>query len=208
MTSEPDWLTWARALQTLAQTGLTFAKDRFDVERYEKVREIAAAMMAAGADQPVPRLLGLFQKDIGYATPKAVVRGAVFRDDGILLVRELTDGRWSLPGGWADVNHSPAENLVREIQEESGFTARVIKLAAAWDRRRHGHFPPHPHHVYLLFFLCELTGGAARPGLETSDVDFFAEDALPELSIARVTEAQIRRMFEHRRRPELPADFD
>jgi ADP-ribose pyrophosphatase YjhB (NUDIX family) len=208
MTSEPDWLSWARALQAVAQTGLHYAKDRFDIERYEQTRAIAATMMAAGSDQPTPRILELFRQDSGYATPKVAVRGAAFRDGRILLVRELTDDRWSLPGGWADVNQSPAECIEREIHEESGYTARATKLAAVWDRRRHGHLPPYPHYVYLLFFVCELTGGAGRPSNETSDADFFAEDALPELSVARVTEAQIRRMFEHRRRPELPADFD
>ncbi|MEJ0069317.1 MAG: NUDIX hydrolase [Pseudomonadota bacterium] len=206
--SEPDWLTWARALQALAQTGLHYAKDPFDKERYEATRAIAAAMMAAGADQPQPRILELFRQDVGYATPKVAVRGAVFRDDRILLVREHTDDRWSLPGGWADVNQSPAECIEQEIVEESGYTARATKLAAVWDRRRHGHVPPQPHYVYLLFFLCELTGGAGRPSIETSEVEFFAEAALPELSVARVTETQIRRMFEHRRRPELPTDFE
>jgi ADP-ribose pyrophosphatase YjhB (NUDIX family) len=206
--SEPDWLTWARALQALAQTGLHYAKDPFDKERYEAAHAIAAAMMAAGADQPQPRILDLFRQEVGYATPKVAVRGAVFRDDRILLVREHTDDRWSLPGGWADVNQSPAESIEREIAEESGYTARAAKLAAVWDRRRHGHVPPYPHYVYMLFFLCDLTGGTGRPSIETTAVEFFPEDALPELSIARVTEVQIRRMFEHRRRPELPTDFD
>jgi len=206
--SEPAWLGWARALQALAQTGLHYAKDRFDIERYEEARAIAVSMMAAGAEEPTPRITELFRQDTGYATPKVVVRGAAFRDDRILLVREDTDDRWSLPGGWADVNQSPAECIVREIHEESGFTACATKLAAVWDRRRHGHVPPQPHYVYMLFFLCELTGGAAQPGLETSAVEFFAEDALPELSAPRVTATQIRRMFEHQRRPELPTDFD
>jgi len=206
--AEPEWLSWARALQALAQTGLHYTKDRFDAERYEQIRAIAAAMMAAGTDQPAPRILELFRQDSGYATPKVAVRGAAFRDDRILLVRELSDDRWSLPGGWADVNQSPADCIEREIQEESGFTARATKLAAVWDRARHGHVPPEPRYVYLMFFVCELTGGAGRPSIETSAVDFFAEDALPELSLSRVTEKQIRRMFEHWRRPDLPADFD
>lgn len=206
--SEPDWLVWARALQAVAQTGLHYTKDRFDAERYEQVRAIAAAMMAAGSGEPAPRIADLFQLETGYATPKVAVRGAAFRDDRILLVRETTDDRWSLPGGWVDVNQAPAEAIEREIREESGFIARPLKLAAVWDRRLHGHTPARIHSVHMLYFICELTGGAARPSNETSAVDFFAEDALPELSTARVTAAQIRRMFEHRRRPELPTDFD
>jgi ADP-ribose pyrophosphatase YjhB (NUDIX family) len=206
--TEPDWLVWARALQALAQTGLFYGKDPFDAERYDEVRAIATAMLAAGSGQPDPRIAELLHGETGYATPKVAVRGAVFRDDRILLVREVVDGRWSLPGGWADVNLSPAECIEREIHEESGFSARATKLAAVWDRRRHGHAPVRIHHVYMLYFICELTGGAARPSAETDAVDFFPEDALPALSLARVTEAQIRRMFEHRRRPELATDFD
>jgi ADP-ribose pyrophosphatase YjhB (NUDIX family) len=205
--TEPPWLVWVRALQAIAQTGLHYAKDRFDIERYQQTRAIATAMMEAGSGEPTPRLAELFARDTGYATPKVGVRGAAFRDDRILLVRETHDGRWSLPGGWADVNCSPAACIEREIVEESGFTARAVKLAAVWDRQRHNPVP-FPFSIYMLFFLCELTGGAAQPGIETSAVEFFAEDALPELSLARVTEAQIRRMFEHRRRPELPTDFD
>lgn len=205
---EPSWLVWARALNAVAQTGLHYAKDPFDAERYEEVRAIAAEMLAAGAGAPVAEIAGLLHGEVGYATPKVAVRGAVFRDDRILLVREVIDGRWSLPGGWADVNQGPAECIEREIEEESGFTARATKLAAVWDRRRHGHAPVRIHYVYMLYFICELTGGAARPSSETSAVDFFAEDALPELSTVRVTAAQIRRMFEHRRHPDLPTDFD
>jgi ADP-ribose pyrophosphatase YjhB (NUDIX family) len=205
--TEPPWLVWVRALQAIAQTGLHYAKDRFDIERYQQTRAIATAMMEAGSGEPTPRLAELFARDTGYATPKVGVRGAAFRDDRILLVRETHDGRWSLPGGWADVNCSPAACIEREIVEESGFTARAVKLAAVWDRQRHNPVP-FPFSIYMLFFLCELTGGAAQPGIETSAVEFFAEDALPELSLARVTEAQIRRMFKHRRRPELPTDFD
>jgi ADP-ribose pyrophosphatase YjhB (NUDIX family) len=208
LTREPDWLAWARALQALAQTGLHYTKDPFDKDRYQQTRAIAAAMMAAGSGEPIPRILELFARDTGYATPKVAVRGAVFRDDRILLVRELVDGRWSLPGGWADVNETPAACIAREIREESGFIAHPIKLAAVLDRERQGHRPPLPQHVYMLYFICALTGGAAQTSIETTAVDFFTPDGLPELSPGRVTEAQIRRMFEHRDRPELPTDFD
>ncbi len=206
--TEPAWLIWARALQAIAQNGLTFANDRFDIERYEQIRHVAAEMLAAGSGEPTPRILELFRQQTGYVTPRVDVRGAVFRDGGILLVRERKDDRWSLPGGWADVNLPAAANLEREIVEESGYTARAVKLAAVWDRSRHGHLPPHPFHVYKLFFVCQLTGGEPRTSHETSAVDFFAEDALPDLSVARVTTAQIRRMFEHWRNPGLPTDFD
>ena len=205
---EPAWLTLVRELQAIAQTGLAYAAPGFDADRYERIRVIAASLMAAGAGVPVEPVLELFRQDLGYATPRLGVRGAVFRDEKVLLVREVSDGRWALPGGWADVNQTAAQSIEREIFEESGFTARAVKLAASWDRRRHGHGPVHPLHVYKLFFLCELTGGAPRPSAETSEIGFFAEEALPELSQGRNTAAQIRRMFEHHRHPELPTDFD
>jgi len=205
--AEPAWLGMARELQALSQTGLTYAKEKFDIQRYERLRSLATEMMAMGAGIAAEQIIGLFRQDLGYATPRVGVRGAAFRDGRVLLVRELSDGRWALPGGWADVNQSAGECVAREIEEESGFTSRPVKLAAVWDRSRHVH-TPHPFSIYQLFFVCEITGGEPRPSLETSEVGFFAEDALPDLSPGRVNGAQIRRMFEHWRHPELPADFD
>jgi ADP-ribose pyrophosphatase YjhB (NUDIX family) len=205
---DPSWLRWARGLQAIAQNGLTYATDVYDQERYQAVREVAAEMMAARAGTDTESVLDLFAKETGYATPKVDVRGAVFRDEGILLVREASDGRWSLPGGWADVNDSPSENIVREIAEESGFETRVRKLAAVLDRGRHPHVPIGPHHVYKMFFICEIVGGAPKPNHEIHDVGFFGADDLPELSLDRVLPAQIDRMFDHWRQPDLPTEFD
>ena len=206
--SEPDWLVWARELQAIAQTGLAFTDSPYDIDRYRAIERLAVAMMAAGSDLPASRIADLFAGEAGYATPKVDVRGAVIRGDEILLIREASDGRWALPGGWADVNQSPSECVVREIFEESGYEARAVKLAAVWDRRRQGHHPPLPFHIYKLFFLCELVGGAARPSHETTAVGFFRPDALPELSTGRTLARQIHRMFDHRRDPALPTDFD
>ena len=205
---EPQWLIWARELQAIAQNGLTFSRDRFDIERYHAVREIASTMMAAGSGSEIPIIADLFAGQSGYATPKVDVRGAVFRDDRILLVRERSDGRWALPGGWADINQSASEAVTREIREEAGFETTVRKLAAVYDRSRHNHSPPFPFHVYKMFFLCDLTGGAARPSDETSEVAFFPMGALPELSRGRVLPKQIVRMFAHHREPHLPTEFD
>lgn len=206
--TEPRQLAWARQLQALAQTGLTFTTDPYDIERYQSVRALALEMLAAVGDSETAILAGLFEKEVGYATPKVDVRGAVIREGRILLVREVTDGKWALPGGWADVNASPRENIEREIFEESGYQAKTTKLAAVYDRLKHPHEPAHPFHIYKLFFLCELTGGTARTSVETSDVGFFQENQLPELSRGRVLETQISRMFEHQRDPALPTDFD
>ena len=204
----PRWLDWGSRLQALAQTGLTFAQDPYDIERYQTLRDIAAEMLATGTGTDLATMGQLLASDSGYATPKVDVRGVVFRDDKILLVRERSDGHWTLPGGWADVNASPAENVVREIIEESGFQTRVVKLLAVFDRSKHPHEPAFPFHVYKLFLLCEIIGGAAAHSSETDGVEFFAEQELPALSGTRITAAQIHRMFEHRRNPALPTDFD
>lgn len=204
---EPRWLTWSRELQALAQAGLTFSKDPYDLERYRRLRTLALQMMAAGAGTALEPLEALFAQDLGYPTPKVDVRGAVIRDDQILMVREASDGRWTLPGGWADVNQSARECVEREILEESGYQARAIKLAAVWDSHRQGYAYPHPYTIYKMFFICELLGGSARPSLETSEVRFFPATALPELSPGRVNASQIARMFDHQREPMLPADF-
>lgn len=205
---EPQWLEWARRLQSLAQAGLAYTEGPFDRERYEALRDLAAEIVAAGSETELPVVRDLFKAEQGYLTPKVDVRGVVFQDDRVLLVRELLDGgRWTLPGGWADVTDSPREAVEREVWEESGYRARAVKLLAVYDRRRHGH-PPHLFTIYKFFFLCEITGGAPATSLETAGATFFAEDALPELSLGRVTPSELTRLFEHHRHPEWPTDFD
>jgi ADP-ribose pyrophosphatase YjhB (NUDIX family) len=207
--TDPDWLRWGRELQAIAQVGLAYSgESHFDAERYARIREIAAEMVAARGGVDAPVLLEALHRDVGYATPKIDVRGVVFRGGTILLVREIADGRWTLPGGWADVNQTPTEAVVREVREESGFETRPIKLLAVYDREKQGHTPPFPFHVYKLVIRCEIVGGTATPSPETSAVAFFGEDELPELSLSRVTPAEIRRAFEHSRNPGWPADVD
>jgi ADP-ribose pyrophosphatase YjhB (NUDIX family) len=205
---EPKLLALAREIQAIAQTGLAFAPALYDRERYERLGAIAAAMMAALSGEDPAVIAGLFAGESGYATPKIDVRGAVFRDGKILLVRERADqGRWTLPGGWADVNRAPSEAVIAEVREEAGLDVRPVKLAALYDRRLHPH-PPLPFHIYKLFFLCKITGGTPAAGTETEGVDFFAPDAIPELSESRVLAAQIARMFAHHACPGLPTEFD
>lgn len=169
--------------------------------------DIATEIMATYSNVEHSYLLDLFSGEVGYATPKVDVRGAIFRDDTILLVKERADGLWTLPGGWADVGESPSEVVVKEVYEESGYQTRATKLLAVYDRDKQGH-PPFPFYVYKLFFQCELIGGSPSSSIETEAVDFFPEDALPELSIGRVTPTQIARLFQHYRQPDLPTDFD
>lgn len=179
----------------------------------------ASTAPGSRAGDPVRALEEIFAAQSGYATPKVDVRAAVFRGDRILLVRERSDGGWTLPGGWADVGESPGRAVERETLEESGCAVRAVKLAAVYDRNLHGH-TPHLFHIWKLFFLCEPVGGAGRAGREraaqgadassneTDAADFFALDALPPLSLGRITAAQIAHMFEHHRCPERPTTFD
>jgi ADP-ribose pyrophosphatase YjhB (NUDIX family) len=205
---EPEWLTIARELQAIAQTGLTYTQGPYDRARYERLRELASKLMARAADTEIEKVVELFRGEYGYATPKVDVRGAAFDDGRILLVREAADGMWTLPGGWADVNQTAAECAVREVREESGFEVRAVKLAAVHDYARNNYPQRALHSVYKLFFLCEITGGAARPSEETSEVAFFSPSEIPVLSTGRTTAAQIELMFAHRAEPARSTDFD
>jgi len=203
----PRWLAWAQQLQALAQTGLTYTQNPFERERYQAVREIAAQMLTAGCPADLSATRRLLDAEAGYATPKVDARGVVFRDEKVLLVQERMDGGWTLPGGWVDVNETPSGAVEREVQEESGYNVRAVKLLALYDRNKHGH-TPYIFHIYKLFFLCELLGGMAADSRETSGARFFAEDELPPLSIARTTASELQRFFAHLRHSEWQTDFD
>jgi ADP-ribose pyrophosphatase YjhB (NUDIX family) len=204
---EPSWLIIGRELRAIAQIGLTFSRDPFDRQRFERIRELAALLIGQGSGLSGDVLLENFRGHAGYATPKVDVRAAAFSDGRVLLVREISDGAWTLPGGWADVNQTAAECVVREVAEESGFQARALKLAAVYDYRKRNR-PHHLDSIYKMFFICEIIGGSARASIETSEASFFARDALPPLSVGRTTAAQIERMFQHAENPQLPTDFD
>ncbi len=210
MSREPDWLVWAREIQATAQTGLAYCRDPYDADRYRSLQRLAARIMADHTSADATRIEALFAAESGYASPKVGVRGAVFDDRcRILMVRERADGdRWTLPGGWADVNQTPAESVAREVFEESGYRVRPIKLAAVWDRARQNH-PPGPFSVVRMFFVCALEGGAPSTSLETSEIGWFAEGDVPtDLSRARVLPMQITSMFEHWRNPALATEFE
>ncbi|MFT9399273.1 NUDIX hydrolase [Acetobacter sp.] len=209
--AEPAWLIWARDIQAIAQTGLTYAQDPFDRERYEMLRTLAARMMAAGSAELEDRIEALFAQQHGYATPKLEVRVGVFDTQGrILMVREILDAnRWTIPGGWADANHTAAQCAAKEVWEETGYTVRITKLAMALDRTTQGHQPPEPFTVTKLFFLGEITGGSPTTSIETSEVRFFGQDELPEdLSLGRVLPEQIALLFAHHKAPNKATDFD
>jgi ADP-ribose pyrophosphatase YjhB (NUDIX family) len=203
----PTSLDLCRRLLALAQTGLHFTAEEYDRERYDEVAQIALQLLAMQSERSEEALRSAWFVEDGYATPKIDVRGAVFRGEQVLMVRERVDGKWTLPGGWADVNDGPAHAVQKEIEQETGFTARVVKLAAVYDRNLHGH-PHYLFHAWKFFFLCEITGGELRTSYETTEVGFMPLNALPELSTGRATAAQIRRMYEHSLNPQWPTEFD
>jgi ADP-ribose pyrophosphatase YjhB (NUDIX family) len=202
-------LTIARELAAMAQTGGHFAKDKYDQERYRRLGELAASLLAGASDVDTATIHEWSRAEFGYATPKVDVRAFILREDRVLLVREDADGgRWTLPGGWADVNESPSESVVREVREESGYCVTPIRLLAVLDREKQGHVPPFPYHVYKLFFHCEITGGAPRATAECSESAFFHHDNLPELSLSRVLPTQIQQLFRISLSGKIETQFD
>lgn len=205
----PPLLTWARRIQALAQSGLTYGRDPYDRERYQELQEIAAQMMVASStDGELAPVQALFAQQHGYATPKVGIRAVVFDDMGrLLLVRETSDGGWTPPGGWADVGDSPAQVAVREVAEESGYNVRVLRLIGVLDRDKQGH-PAIPWHVYNMYFLCEVVSGVASPSSETSAVAWCNRQQIPPLSLDRIQPHLIELFFAYYDDPTLPAVFD
>ncbi|WP_126428703.1 NUDIX hydrolase [Brevibacillus marinus] len=202
------WLEWSNRLQAIAQAGLTFATDPFDRERYAELRKISVEIMAEYSQTEMSRVSQLFANETGYPTPKVDIRGVVFQNGKILMVKEKSDGAWALPGGYADIGYSPGEIAVKEVKEETGFEVVPTKLLAVLDMRRHTQLPQ-PYHFYKIFIQCHITGGhAASDDMETSDVGFFAEEELPRLSERRNTEAQIHLLFEYLKDPGKVCTFD
>lgn len=207
MKEVPQWLDWAQQLAALAQSGLAYSQNPFEIERYNQIRKIAAGMLSAYGNEPIQRVNSLLAEQEGYATPKLDVRGVVFKDNRVLLVKELADGGWTLPGGFVDVGEPPSLAVEREVWEESGYRVKATKLLAVLDRNQHGH-PPYIFHLYKLFIRCDLIGGQPADSVETAGAEFFSEENHPLLSIARFTEEELHRMFQHLRQPDLPTDFD
>ena len=191
----------------MSQTGLTYASSEYETQRYQRLTEIAAEIVQDHAGLPKERLLPDFFMQPGYATPNHDLRGALVRDGQILLVQERVDERWCMPGGWADVGDLPSEMVVREVWEESGFQVVPRKVIGVYDANRSGR-PLEFYHAYKVIFLCDLTGGEARPSDETLDVRFFPFDDLPPLSVSRTHQRHLAEVEAHLRYPDRPAAFD
>ena len=194
MDKNKTWIDWIIELQSLAQAGLTYGKDIYDKERYERIREISAEMMSNIADVPLEKVKGLFCNEIGYQTPKIDTRAAMFKDNKILLVHE-NNGKWSLPGGWCDVNISVAENIIKEVKEESGLNVVAKSVIAVQDRAKHN-LPVYAYGVCKIFMLCSVVGGEFVENIETTGFGYWAEDNIPELATEKNNEEQIKLRFE------------
>ncbi len=205
--SHHPWLEWIKQVHAVARWGLTYAKDPFDLERYEVLLKLSVAMMADFAQLDTTRIENLFANEVGYLTPKVDVRGVVFEEGKLLMVQEKWDGRWTIPGGWADIGLSPAEVAAKEVQEEAGLIVKPVKMLAMLDKKFYPH-PASPYHIYKVFMRCEIVSGEISTGLESQGVGFFSPDQLPELSSHRVTHEQITMLFQHYHDPHRPTDFD
>ena len=194
MDTNEKWLQWAVELQALSQTGLFFTKDNFDRERYEKIRLIAADIIANYTELPIQKVQELFCNETGYQTPKLDTRAAIFQDEKILLVKEK-NGTWSLPGGWVDVNVSVKENTIKEVKEEAGLEVTADFLIAVQDREKHNQ-PVYAHKICKIFVMCTLIGGSFLPNIETVDSGYFGLHELPPLAVEKNNEEQIRMCFD------------
>ena len=203
----PRWLAWAREIQALSQTGLTFSENDYERQRYTRLAEIAAEIMHSYTGLPAADLTANFLEQPGYATPKIDVRGAVVRDGKVLLVQERVDERWCMPGGWADVGDRPSETVAREVWEESGFHIVPRTVVGVYDANRSGR-PLPLYHAYKIVFWCEITGGEARTSDETLAVGFFSFDDLPPLSSNRTDQRHLADLQAHAQDPHRPVYFD
>lgn len=206
MEQNEKWLQWAVELQSLAQAGIHYTKDPYDEERFERIREIAAEMIAHKSEIPLDKVKDLFCCEIGYQTPKLETRAAVFQDGKILLVQE-NDGKWSLPGGWCDVNISARENTVKEVKEEAGLDVIPWRIIAVQDRAKHN-LPVYAYGVCKIFVQCDAAGGQFTPNLETTEARYFPPDQLPPLAEEKNTPAQVALCFEAYRSDTWATHFD
>lgn len=206
MDRNEDWLQWAIELQSLAQAGLFYGKDKYDLERYERIREISAEIIQHQTELPLGQVKELFCGDVGYQTPKLDTRAAIFQDGKILLVQE-ENGTWSLPGGWVEVYLSVRENVIKEVREEAGLDVSADLVIAVQDREKHNR-PIYAYRVCKIFVLCTVLGGAFQENLETIDSRYFGEGELPKLAEEKNTAEQIAMCFEANRAEHWVTQFD
>ncbi|MBJ2190982.1 MAG: NUDIX hydrolase [Muribaculaceae bacterium] len=201
-----QWLDWAKELQFIAQSALAYCKDSFDIERFQRIREISAEILSTYSGLSVEKVKGLFCNENGFQTPKLDTRAAIFDDDKILLVHE-TNGTWSLPGGWVDALETIKSNTQKEVKEEAGLEVTASRLIAVQDRNKHND-PPYAYNVCKVFVLCEIIGGEFTANIETTETAYFALDELPVLAEEKTSKEQIAMCFEAYKNPDWQVKFD
>lgn len=204
---EEKWLTWAKRLQSIAQAGITYSKDKYDIERFQEIRELSSEILSNYTDISKEKVKDLFCNETGYQTPKVDVRCAIFINDKILLVKENLDNKWSLPGGWAEVNLSIKENAIKESFEEAGINVKPKKLIALLDKNKHS-TTLNPYGIYKAFVLCEFINGDFKENIETDESRLFSLDNLPILSTERNNYDQIKMCFDFNENQNLDTIFD
>lgn len=204
--SPMSWLETARTLYSLSQSGLAYSKNPFDLDRYRQLQQLSAEIVSQHTELTTEEIQNNFSLQAGYATPKVDIRGAVIEDGKVLMVRELADGKWSLPGGWADLGDSPAAMVIREIEEESGYIVMPSKLVGVFNNNLIE--PLDFYHAYKLVFLCQRVGGQARTSFESLDVNWFPIRELPELSLNRTPQRVLEEIYAHLEEPERPTFYE
>lgn len=203
---EHQWLEWAKELQFIAQAGLTYSKDPFDIERFERIREISAEIVSSYSELTIERVRELFCNETGFQTPKLDTRAAIFKNEKILLVKE-NSGLWSLPGGWVDVMETIKSNTIKEVKEETGLEIIPIRIIALHDKNKHN-TRPHPYNICKVFVLCRPIGGAFKKNIETIESNYFSLDELPILDEEKTTCEQISTCFDAYKNDSFQVEFD
>ncbi len=207
MNDKIKWLSWAKELQSIAQCGLTYSTNAFDLDRFKRIQELSAEILSYQSFESFEKIHNLLSQEEHYLTPKLDVRTAIIQSEKILLVRERMDGKWSLPGGWADVGETPSESAQKEVREETGYNVEIIKLFAFIDKQKR-EYPPQIPHTYKCFFLGKIIDGQPEINIEISEIEFFHKNKLPPLSLDRVMPAEIELAFTHHQQLELPTEYD
>lgn len=200
------WLGWAKELQFLAQCGLAYSQNKFDIERFERIREISSEMISYKSGISKEKVKDLFCSETGFQTPKIDTRAAIFKDGKILLVQE-NNGKWSLPGGWCDACESVKSNTEKEAREEAGVDVEAERIIAIQDRKRHN-LPEYAYDIIKIFVLCRLIGGEFKKNTETLASGFFDEDNLPTLAEEKNNPEQIKMCFEFFKNSSMITLFD
>ncbi len=203
-------LNLAKRIKSIADTGLLYSSNEYDRERYTELLAISHELMGQLTGLPVEVIKNFYAPNKDYPTAKVDVRGLLLNEQGqVLLAREMADGKWTLPGGWADVGYSPAEVIEKEFLEETGLQVKATRLLAVFDKRCHPH-PPQPFYVYKFALLCELKTKeqSLNKGFDILETGYFPVDQLPDLSEERILAAQIELLYKKATGGDFAAYFD